>query len=435
MSTRLPAPSIAVRAYGGAPFYEARWRYRGQQVKRRIGFAWLERDATTGAWTARRGRVPEGYYDERRAHVDAAQLVREHAAEVDASGERDGEPSPRVTFAELANAYLAWLGKGAKNPRKLTRAKPATLRDHGYVLSPDGRVLSMLGDRIAAEITTGEIEDVLEAIAASGVAPRTVNKHRAVISAVYGYGVKSPKLPITTNPARLAEKRREPGRGVLLYYSAAEIEGLARALAAGLHRDSKRLVASDEVRRQRRVDDEQDAELVRVAGYTGLRLGELLVLRWHDIDFAGHVLSVARALSAGVETSTKSGKVRRVPLTDQAAGALDRLSKRQHYVGPDDLVFVNALGRYIDPWSLRARFKRARDAAGLRALRLHDLRHSYGSLLAAAGVPLIEIKSVMGHSAITTTEIYLHAKPATDQAAAFSRAFAIDTAAELTAAG
>jgi integrase len=124
-----------------------------------------------------------------------------------------------------------------------------------------------------------------------------------------------------------------------------------------------------------------------------------------------------------VESSTKSGKIRRVPLADQAAAALDRLSRREHFTAPEDLVFVNELGRTLDSWALRSRFKRARDAAGLRPLRLHDLRHTYGSLLAAAGVDLVTIQAAMGHSALATTSIYLHARPASEQAQVFTRAF------------
>jgi integrase len=128
-------------------------------------------------------------------------------------------------------------------------------------------------------------------------------------------------------------------------------------------------------------------------------------------------------MSAGVESSTKSGRVRRVPLPDQAAGALDRLSKRQDFTGADELVFVNVLGRSLDGSALRRRFKRARDAAGLRPLRFHDLRHTYGSLLAANGVDLVTIQSAMGHADLATTGRYLHARPASEQAAIFTRAF------------
>jgi integrase len=197
-----------------------------------------------------------------------------------------------------------------------------------------------------------------------------------------------------------------------------EIEALARALSDGRHREDKRARTEHE-----RAEDEQDAELVRVAAYAGLRLGELLALRWRDVDFTGHALTISRAMSAGVESSTKSGHVRRVPMPDQAAAALDRLSRRENYTSRDELVFCNVLGRALDGSALRRRFKRARDAAGLRPLRFHDLRHTYGSLLAAAGVDLVTIQAAMGHSALSTTSRYLHAKPASTQAEIFTRAF------------
>jgi hypothetical protein len=82
------------------------------------------------------------------------------------------------------------------------------------------------------------------------------------------------------------------------------------------------------------------------------------------------------------------------------------------------------LGRRLDGSALRRRVERARDAAGLRALRFHDLRHTYGSLLVAGGVDLASVKAAMGHSRITTTERYLHARSAGELADRFTRALA-----------
>jgi integrase len=129
-------------------------------------------------------------------------------------------------------------------------------------------------------------------------------------------------------------------------------------------------------------------------------------------------------MSAGLEASTKSGRVRRVPLSDQAAAALDRVSRRENFVSRDDLVFANTLGRTLDDSALRRRYRRAQAAAGVRPLRFHDLRHTFGSLLAVAGVDVVTIKAAMGHSALATTGRYLHARPASEQAQVFTRAFA-----------
>jgi integrase len=159
--------------------------------------------------------------------------------------------------------------------------------------------------------------------------------------------------------------------------------------------------------------------------YTGLRLGELLALRWADIDWSGSALTVSRAISAGTETTTKSGKVRRVPLPDQAIAALNDLAKRKDFTASSELVVCNpATARGLDGSALRRRYRGAQAAAGVHEMRWHDLRHTYGSLLAASGEEPVTINAAMGHSNISTTEVYLPARPATESAARFSKAFA-----------
>jgi len=283
--------------------------------------------------------------------------------------------------------------------------------------------MAALGDRPASKITTREVNDVLARVSETGASASTVNKYRAVISAVFNHGCKPSTFSLPGNPVIGSDKRREPSPGALVFYSPSEIEAIARAFAEGRHRDPRFPAVSDDGRSARQADDRQDAELVRVAAYAGLRRGELLALRWRDVDFAGSALTVARAMSAGVESSTKSGHVRRVPLADQAAAALDRLSRREHFTAPGELVFCNVLGRPLDGSALRRRYRRAQEAAEVRPLRFHDLRHTFGSLLAARGVDVVTIQKAMGHSALRTTSRYLHARPASEQAQAFTAAF------------
>ena len=90
------------------------------------------------------------------------------------------------------------------------------------------------------------------------------------------------------------------------------------------------------------------------------------------------------------------------------------MSQRGDFTSSDDYVFVNRLGRRLDGSALRRRVERARDAAGLPPLRFHDLRHTYGSQLVARGIDLASVKAAMGHSRITTTERYLHARSASE---------------------
>ncbi len=156
-------------------------------------------------------------------------------------------------------------------------------------------------------------------------------------------------------------------------------------------------------------EDAQDGELFRLAAYTGLRLGELIALRWEDVDFDTRRMVVHRAVSAGVEGPTKSWQARFLPLADPAAEALERLRARGDYTSREDYVFCSRLGRRLDPSAVRRRFKAARDAAGLRPLRFHALRHAAGSLIARHADARF-VQEFLGHSRITTTERYMHAK-------------------------
>ena len=410
MSAPNPTATVFVREQRGQAFYEAFWRYRGRQLKRRIGPAWLDADGS-GSWTPRKGRIAEGFYDERRAHVAAAELVAAYVEQADNVERAERERRAKgIIFRELAGAYMDWM-------ENVKAAKPSTLRDYRSVLAePDvdyvrgkgstlGRTMKALGDKSAREVTTRDVEELLTSVAEDGVSPRTVNKVREVVSAIYSFGMKKTTFGLAENPAAEADKRQVQKPGPLAYYSVEEVESLARAMESD-------------------TDGERDGEAVRLSAYAGLRLGELLALRWRDVDFPGSRLTVGRALSAGVETSTKARRVRQVPMPDQAAAALDRLSRRENFTGPGELVFCGPLGRTLDPSALRRRYRRAQAAAGLAPLRWHDLRHSYGSLLASAGVDLVKIKAAMGHSNIATTERYLHARPASEQAAEFTAAFA-----------
>lgn len=422
-SNAQPSASLIVREHGERVFYEAKFRHQGQQVRRRIGPAWLIRDATTHAWIPRRGRVPEGSYDARKAHAAAADIVSKFVSGAEARERADRERRERgPTFRDVAAAYLQWL-------EQVKGAKPSTLADHRLLLAEPGAphrrgsgvlrgsIMGAIGDTPAAKITTRDIESLLDTIAATGARHRTVNKHRAIVSAIFNYGAKGSTFGLPVNPAREADKRSEPHAGPLKFYSVEDVEAIARAFASEVRREQ----GSD-------IDPRLDAEMARASAYAGLRLGELLALRWRDVDFAGHKIVVSRAMSDGIETTTKSDRVRQVPLVVNAAAALDRISRREHFTAPDDLVCASAIGRHIDGSALRRRYHRAQAAAGVDPLRWHDLRHTFGSLLAAGGVDLVSIQAAMGHSALATTSHYLHGRSASDQADRFSRAFGPATA-------
>ncbi|MGE3811191.1 MAG: tyrosine-type recombinase/integrase [Candidatus Nanopelagicales bacterium] len=436
-----PAPDVprswlvVAVATSGTVMYEAGWRHRmpdGSQktMKRRLGKAWLEADGA-GGFKKRRGRVKDGFLDEQAAIVAKDQLIRDveqNLVDEEESRARDLNAAP--TFRVLAHAYLDWL-------ERVRDAKPSTLQDHGYLLAEPGtphrrgrgkhpgHIMKTFGSTPADEIHTRDVNKFLDKIAAAGVSPRTVNKHRQLISAIYGYGCQEATYGLPRNPATNADRRQEPEPARLEFYSPEEIEALARSLENGNHRDPDAPAVNEAEAVAQRAEDRQDAELVRIAAYAGLRRGELVALRWRHVDFQKRKIVVQRAVSANVDaTSTKSRKSREVPLPDQAAGALARLSQRGDFVAPEDYVFVSRLGRRLDASALRRRVSRARQAAELRELRFHDLRHTYGSLLVAGGIDLASVKAAMGHARLSTTERYLHARSATDLADKFTQALA-----------
>jgi integrase len=158
-----------------------------------------------------------------------------------------------------------------------------------------------------------------------------------------------------------------------------------------------------------------------------MRLGELVALRWEDVDMDAQRAIVHRAVSAAVEGPTKSWQARFVPLADNAASALARLALRGDYTSRDDYVFCSRLGRRLDGSAVRRRYKAARMAAGLRPLTFHSLRHAAGSLVAReAGAHFVQ--AFLGHSRLSTTERYLHAKARPEDVAILNRAFALDGA-------
>ena len=220
----LPCPAIIIRQSSGRPFFEAKFRYAGRQVKRRIGEAWLEWNAEAGGWKPRRGRVPAGAYDERRAHVRAAGVVTEYVASVEEQQPSSAPiPQSEPTFRDVAASYLDWL-------ERVRGAKPATLRDHRSVLGEPGveylrgtgttrgDVLEILGDMPATSITARDVTRVLDRVAATGASASTVNKYRARTPRYSRSGCARPLFPPIEPRGTCRQAPRAPdGRARVLH--------------------------------------------------------------------------------------------------------------------------------------------------------------------------------------------------------------------------
>src|SRR4051794_28664667 len=178
---------------------------------------------------------------------------------------------------------------------------------------------------------------------------------------------------------------------------------------------------------------EQDAAIFLTAAFTGLRQGELVALRWRDVDFAGSYMRVTASYTNGELSMPKSGKMRSVPMAPEVAEALARLGERARFVGRDDLVFVGLVGGHLDASALLAPYPAALRDAGPRPLRFHDLRHTFGTRVIAEA-DIRRVQEWMGHADVQTTMRYLHYAPRHNDAAIVGRAFATDRAGACTSA-
>ena len=153
--------------------------------------------------------------------------------------------------------------------------------------------------------------------------------------------------------------------------------------------------------------------MILLALRSGLRLGELLALRWQDLDLKAGRIFVRRNWVKGKIGTPKSGKAREVDLGDDAINALKR---HRHLRG--ELVFCQADGSMLTIGEPRWYIRRACKLAGIREVGWHVLRHSYASHLVMRGAPLKAVQDLLGHATIQMTMRYAHLSPAAKRDAA-----------------
>ncbi len=145
--------------------------------------------------------------------------------------------------------------------------------------------------------------------------------------------------------------------------------------------------------------------MVLVALRTGMRLGELLALAWEDMSFENRTITVCRSITRGIVGTPKSHKIRHIPMTDDVFATLSQMRK------PSGKVWPGRGGTFHDYKAVYAALNRVSERAGVRHIGWHVLRHSFASQLAAAGVPVMAIKDLLGHSDINMTMRYSHMSP------------------------
>lgn len=173
--------------------------------------------------------------------------------------------------------------------------------------------------------------------------------------------------------------------------------------------------------------------LLIVALTTGMRRGELLALRWDDVDFENGLLYVRHTMNhitglGYVVGEPKSWAGRRTIVLSEVTIKALRVHREQQEQSralagekwlDQGIVFCNTVGNFLNPSNMLVTFRQLLHDAGLPKVRFHDLRHSAATILAAARVDLKTIQERLGHSTIATTaDIYSHALPKLQQEAA-----------------
>ena len=385
IGTVRPTGHLQVKGGAGRRRYFALWRDADGRHQVLLGPAHVKdsgRRTPRGAiiWRAGDGPLPS---PDHLTPADAAAALRELLAAAPKRATPAGhQPSGAVTFGEACAEWLRYV----EHERRRT---PATLGD--YRSSVRAWLLPGFGaDTPLGKIDTAAIDGWRAGLLAEGrLSPRSIQKLQTVLHGVLARAKR--RGWIAVNPATDAERISVKRTGEFNVLTPVQVAAVARA-----------------------GESVQDGAVFTVAAFTGLRLGELLALRWADIDFAKRLVHVRSSYTLRQEGPPKSGHVRSVPLIDQAMEPLDRLSRRELFTGPDDLAFAGVLGGHLDPSALRKRFYSALERAGLGAMRaksepitFHDLRHTFGTL-AVQAFPLSDVKAYTGHADIQTTMTYVH---------------------------
>jgi len=359
---------------GGRASWYASWWVGTTRVKRKVG---LKRSAGNADGLTRMQAERE-----LRRLLDATTVVAR---------------AERRTVGEAGDAYIAHLETVMERKRTTIADYRGYLRRH---LAP------FFGNRPMDRIEPGQVERYLHAKRGEDLSPKTVQNHLNFLHGIFAFAVR--RGWATANPVALVERPRahRSAHRRIRFLQPEELEAVIRAVPA----DALGAV---------------ERPLYLAAAMTGLRQGELLALRWSDVDWSASRVRVAESFTRGAFDSPKSHRGRSVPMADRLAGELERHFQGSHWRRDEDLVFAHpATGHVLDASKLRKRFRSALARAGAPDLTFHELRHTFGTQMAAAGAPLRAIQEWMGHADASTTEIYAHYAPDPTGGAAFAqRAF------------
>jgi integrase len=365
---------VRTDAAGRETFYGSWWS-NGTRVKRRLG--------------VKRARGSREGLTAAQAETELRRLMGEVRPSSSAGD--------RLDMAEVGRRYRKHL-EALGRKRSTLAAVEMTLR---VWIEPH------LGDRALDKIRPEDIEDLMRAMGKAGVGAKSVRNYIGTLSAIFRFAMHPRRKWAISNPCEVIDLPPASTSEEIRFLTVSEVDALAKAAVAGEHQTL-------------------DRAMYVVAAMTGLRQGELIALRWQDVDRDARRVRVRRSHVLGEFDTPKSRRSERsVPLSRRVASELDRWRLETRWGSPDDLVFAEpASGEVLRRGALMRRYRRALKAAGVApGHRFHDLRHTFGTAMAAAGVPMRTLQEWMGHRDLATTQRYADYAPNEREVEMVDRAF------------
>jgi integrase len=438
------AISLRVKDQGAGPVVYARWRDEdGGQVEKKIGPGWVVRVGAANAkrkgrpigekWTERAGRAPEGHFTpdaaRERVPVVFAAWRQERAATLADQHREDDERAARLAagapLRDVADRWLAY-EKGDEE----VGWKQGTYDGHRFRIGRLIRELDALHGRLTRveEVDEDLLRQVLrdmkperngKVIEGQQMKLKTRTEYQAAVRALFRFAVD--ESYISESPAegdlladggatRLRRRRRRVTQADVDAELLRDDEFLTPTQIWAVVDDLRGTFPDrpgDELVSRAGDLDVQDAAMVMVGGFNGLRAGEIIALEWGALDLEDGWLTVRLNRTAGVTDVPKGGRPRVLRLEPEVVRMLEALRHRGHSLAVEDRVFVGRNGAHVDLGAFRDRFYAAQRRAGITPRRkVHGLRHSFAVARARQGTPLSIIQTELGHSSPQMTARY-----------------------------
>jgi len=290
----------------------------------------------------------------------------------------------KVTVREAGDALIEGMRSGAVRNKKGQTYKPSVTRGYGDAL--EDRLYPAVGPVRLSEVQRRDVQRLVDDMLAESLSASTIANAIMPLRVIYRRAIEDGELAVSP-----CDKLRMP---------------------ADDEKPRGRIAPPEEARNLLDALSEEDRTLWATAMYAGLRAGELMALRWEDVDLDVGVIRVQRSYDPKEHEliQTKNRQRRDVPIIGAVRKHLMELKLRAR---PEvALVFPRKDGGHFTPTNVRSRTLTAWRHAGLSPITLHECRHSFASLMIAAGVNAKALSEFMGHSSIQITfDRYGHLMP------------------------